>query len=362
MQLPTCSRAACGVLTSLVLSLGCSTSAGSDDPRDLGSVVRDLGGTPREDAQVFFSGHSLINLNTPRLFEQFAGAAGLDVGYQSHIGNGSTMGIRLECTGGGQQADGSPVSFLTEDELRRASHYDTLVVTERHDIIMSIAGERATSMAKIFYDRFLEGNASGRPFLYESWFNIDTGSPQGFRDRVARERVAWDCLAARVNAARSNGQPEMRVLPAATALNALVGEVLAGNVPGMDSLTDVFDDNVHLTPEGNYFIGLFLYAVLLERSPIGLPHEALTVISGASPVLTAETATRLQEIAQTQASLAIAEDSAHLRSQSECLGLLTTVCGQTPGASAWLCDTALPQGYGSVSDPVPEISDAWCVH
>ena len=130
----------------------------------------------------------------------------------------------------------------------------------------------------------------------------------------------------------------------------------------MDSLTDVFDDDVHLTPEGNYFIGVFLYAVLLERSPIGLPHEALTVISGAPPVLTAETATRLQEIAQAQASLAIAEDSAHLRGESECLALLTTICGQTPGTSAWACDTALPQGYGTVSDPVPTINDSWCVH
>lgn len=104
----------------------------------------------------------------------------------------------------------------------------------------------------------------------------------------------------------------MRVLPAATALNALVGEVLAGDVPGMDALSDVFGDDVHLTPEANYFIGLFLYAVLLERSPISLPHEALTVIGGAPPVLSAETATRLQEIASTQASLAIDETSGHL--------------------------------------------------
>ena len=46
---------------------------------------------------VLFSGHSLININSPIWFEQISERAGHDVRYQLQMGVGSPMSVRLAC-------------------------------------------------------------------------------------------------------------------------------------------------------------------------------------------------------------------------------------------------------------------------
>ncbi|KAG1648012.1 hypothetical protein GQR58_030153 [Nymphon striatum] len=73
--------------------------------------------------------------------------------------------------------------------------------------------------------------------------------------------------------------------------------ILAGTVPGLSRINDVFADDIHPNDLGFYYLSLFQYAVLTGQSPIGLPH-ALTnpwgeTYTAPSPAM----ALRLQQIA-----------------------------------------------------------------
>ena len=74
-------------------------------------------------------------------------------------------------------------------------------------------------------------------------------------------------------------RPAPRVVPAGLALQRLKARVEAGAVPGIgtgDFFAAVFQAGLsaddHLTPGGRYLVSLVHFAVLFQRSPVGLPH------------------------------------------------------------------------------------------
>lgn len=305
---------------------------------------------------VLFSGHSLININSPVWFEQISERAGHDVRYELQMGVGSPMSVRLACPRSGQQADGNPISFNVLSELARPGAYDTLVLTERHDIVTTILYEASTSMARRFRDALREGNPSARAFLFESWFTIDLANPEAFRARQARELVAWQCIASRVNETRGAMAP-MLVVPAGQAISELVGDVIAGRAPGFATLRDVFLDDVHLTADANYLISLIHYGVVHQEAPRGMRHDALATLAGSGPSLTTEQAAYLEALAARTLERTFSEAALSQRSEAECASLIVPVCtavvagGCSGIAAALRNDTA----------PVPMHGGSWCL-
>ncbi|GAB4203134.1 MAG: hypothetical protein OHK0013_17030 [Sandaracinaceae bacterium] len=321
---------------------------------------------PREDAyvpplpgtrSVFFSGHSLININTPSYFAQLSERDGRASRYQLQMGVGSPMSVRLACPRSGQQADGNGIAYDLMTELRRPGAYDTLILTERHDIVTTILYESTTSMARRYRDAFREGSPAGRAFLFESWFTIDRRNPSAFRARQERELVAWQCVASKVNETRGDFAP-MLVVPAGQAVSELVGDVLAGRAPGMTSLSSVFLDDVHLTPEANYLIALIHFGVVHQRSPEGLPHTGLEALSGPPLRLSAETAAYLQSLAARIVERTFSEAALSQRSDAECASLLIPPC--TALMSAGLCSDIV-RAFRDDTAPVPMHSGEWCL-
>lgn len=331
---------------------------GAPPPPTDGSGPPPIPTEPRDGASVFFSGHSLINVNTPTFFAQLARSEGRTVHYQLQMGLGSTMGIRLACPRSGQQADGGAISYDVLTELGRPSAYDTLIVTERHDIVGTIAYERSTAMARRFRDAFVAGNPAGQPFLFESWFNIDVANPGPFRERAERELIAWQCIASKVNESRGTGEP-MLVVPAGQALSELVGDIQAGRAPGLTSLRQIFSDDVHLTNAGNYFISLIHYGVAYRRSPVGLVHTGLQPIADAPPSLTAESARYLQELAARYVERTFADAAQSQRTDAECASVLPRLCEQTLGANEWGC-RQIVASFRDDTAAIPSYDGSWC--
>jgi len=306
---------------------------------------------------VFFSGHSLININSPSYFEQLSERDGRPARYQLQMGIGSPLSVRLACPRSGQEAEGNPISFDALTELRRPGAYDTLVLTERHDIVTTILYESTTSMTRRYRDAIREGNPAARTFLFESWFTIQASNPAAFRARQERELVLWQCVASKVNESRGE-LPPMLVVPAGQAVSELVGDVLAGRAVGFSALTDVFLDDVHLTPEANYLIALIHYGVVHQRSPVGLPHAALSSPAGASPSLSAESAAYLQALAARFVDRTFADAALSQRSDADCAAAIVAPCSAIESAfacreiaTAWRNDTA----------PVPSHTGDWCL-
>ena len=151
----------------------------------------------------------------------------------------------------------------------------------------------------------------------------------------------------------------MRVVPAGPALADLLGEVVGGRVPGVTRVDQLFNDNVHLTNLGNYYVALLHYAVVFRRSPVGLTADGLRPIADAAPRMSAETARHLQTHAARWAQKTFDDEARARRSEAECVREIESLCRSTLGNDNWGC-TQVAASYGNDTAEVPEIREPWC--
>ncbi len=130
-----------------------------------------------------------------------------------------------------------------------------------------------------------KANPSIRIYYYEPWHHITSGTPQRYehdknspsrdlrwRPRLKADRPKWDWVVAEANR-RQPGKVPIRLIPAATGLGELDDAMRAGNVPGLTGIKSVFDDDIHLTPLGKYFVSCIHFRVLFGESPVGKPWD-----------------------------------------------------------------------------------------
>jgi hypothetical protein len=242
-------------------------------------------------ARIFFSGHSLLDNPLPDFVVEIARSQGQDIGWNQQNVSGSLLRTRTwgegEWAGYGQGKNRSGTGMDVLQELRSPStlgpgeRYDTLLITERHDILWTLLHENTVGYLRHFHDRFIEGNPEGRTYFSHTWLDIDKARPAAWIAYEKSALAAWECAAARVNLAlEAEGRSDRVVpLPGGAALVSLVEQVLAGRVRGLqgsqqERLDALFIDNVHLTPLGMYFMAAVHYAAVFRRSPVGAAGPA----------------------------------------------------------------------------------------
>jgi hypothetical protein len=248
----------------------------------------------RDTARFFLSGHSLTDDPTADDVVAIAGSLGLTAEYEEQIVVGSPIRYRTKGPDPnaegfpgyhlGKNRDGFDMDVLAEladpQHLTAGARYDTLVITERHDLPMVVRWENTVGYLRDFHDHVVAANPDARTLLFSSWLPIRTeGVAYTPADWIAYEKAAlggWACVAAKVNLTlEAEGREDrVTVLPASGALVALVERLLADEVPGVEGTTDerlavFFKDDVHMTPVGKYFMGLVIVAALYGRSPEG---------------------------------------------------------------------------------------------
>jgi hypothetical protein len=157
--------------------------------------------------------------------------------------------------------------------------YDVLVITEVHSLLWAILGWDTVRLLRHYHERFMEGNPEGQTFFYEAWLGVnDKEDPRSW---MAYERAAspvWQCVATRVNASLAAEGRDDRIasLPAGLALVELVERATsAEGVPGvsgetvLETINNIFSDDVHLTRLGAYYVALVSYSFINDQSPIG---------------------------------------------------------------------------------------------
>ena len=129
------------------------------------------------------------------------------------------------------------------------------------------------------------GNPQIQAYVYQTWPPIDDPAKLPRPDRADDVIAAWgpggtwesaidndlsilEQLACRLTAT-SDGLP-VRILPAGKAMQLLASEIDAGNVSGLTSIEELYDDWIHLTETGFYFAALVHYATFYYRDPDGL--------------------------------------------------------------------------------------------
>lgn len=265
----------------------------------------------RTSANVFWSGHSLMDEPLPSHVAAIAASLGTPLAWNRQYIVGSSIAQR---SNGHAQPPGTWAGYRqgynragrdldVPAELRSGAtiggaRYDTLVITEQHGLLHSLALNDPVRHLRHFHERFIAANAQGRTFFYEPWISlVDKSDPRRW---IAYERAAgplWQCLGTRVNASLAlEGRADRIVpLPAAMVLAALVERAIqAPGVPGVtrggvrETVDMLIADEVHLTPLGFYFMALVSYGAIFGRSAEG---------AWAPPSVTPEQAKTLQGLA-----------------------------------------------------------------
>lgn len=231
--------------------------------------------SPRSSAQLFATGHSLID----GVFGPPARDGGPIAGIASEAGktHGSELQAGPGSTAWRRHQDIESGAYPTP----RWASFDTLVLTERADLAGSIVWENGLREMGWFVEQIATAPPGGDElFLYQTWPGYDDGGAMNLRtwdawiDYVRTETTLFECTAERLGRPRG---VRMHVLPAGTALAELVAAIQAGTAEGL-SIGDVFEDEIHLTDLGDAYIAMVAFASIYRTPSTG---RSVPGVSGA---------------------------------------------------------------------------------
>lgn len=284
---------------------------------------------------MFLSGHSLTDNPLADYGVEIASSLKKDFNYNQQIGIGSPMRVRTkgndwnapDWPGYSKGKNRDTVDMNVIEELKSPKTlgpgelYDTLVITERHDILGTIMWEDTSGFLRHYHDRLIDGNPAGHTLFYHSWLDVDKSAPEAWITHEKNALVAWECIASKVNLTlEAEGRADrVATLPAGAALVDLVERILKDEVKGISGSTSeklnlIFNDNVHLTQLGAYFIALVTHAAVFHDSPVGA-----AVPEGINP----EPAADFQAIAWNFVSSYYSDPKPGERSMEECRAFIS---------------------------------------
>src|SRR5688572_25158715 len=219
---------------------------------------------PRDSAAVVFVGHSLIGFDMPMMLEQMVESRGLKLTRVGQIIGGAPLRVNWdECS-------------TACDAIRSGGDtgpYDVLVATDANWTIESnrIWNETPKYLEQ-FMELFLSRNPDARVFAYTSWEGLEQHKTADWVDAIDSELAQYELIAEQaeqLSAARGrNGRVD--VLPSNLALRELIVKIEAGEIEGLTDRTDLFSDDVHLSPIGNYYIAAVVFSAIYDQTPEGV--------------------------------------------------------------------------------------------
>ena len=196
---------------------------------------------------------------------------------------------------------GSPLRYqwdaVSRSEKPGQDHYRdiyTEIITPQTDILVLIdsvpRGDQGSLDESVDYTaKFVEFARSKNPqvqvYWYTPWHDINSGTPEAseydkhspnrtlrWRPRLDADHKLWQTVVQRVNQ-KSIGAKPVKLISADLALARLNDQIEAGRVPGLSSIKDLFQDDIHIKPLGRYFVACVHYATIFNASPVGKPYE-----------------------------------------------------------------------------------------
>ncbi len=126
-----------------------------------------------------------------------------------------------------------------------------------------------------------------RIYIYEAWPSIGKdAAPGAFLAKWSRSYAPGSVdgalyshdycrlLVARLRADDPQAPSPVLLLPVGSVLADLASRTSAGTLPGLPAIETLYRDGTHLGDLGNYIALMTWYAVLRQRSPVGLPGAA----------------------------------------------------------------------------------------
>lgn len=194
--------------------------------------------------------------------------------------------------------------FYNEQHGLPAGDFDVLVLTESVPRYLSIVDD-TYQYADSFYVYATQHNPDIQIYIYEVWHCIKSGTPtechydidaNPWRQRLSDDLPMWESIVDTLNDRFSPEKP-VCLIPAGQGLATLYDSIYAGAIPGISSIDDLFDDDIHINDLARYFVACIHFAMIHGKSPVGLTNQLHNMWGGAYSPPTGEQALKFQEIA-----------------------------------------------------------------
>lgn len=258
--------------------------------------------TPEGPLAVYHIGHSLVGRNMPAMLAQLAGTGHR---HESQLGWGTTLKAHWgDDTINGFDVENDHARFRPAHPAVKSGDYDAVVLTEMVEIRSSLRYFDSPRYLALWAQEALAARPDVRVYLYETWHELD--DPEGWLERLDADFSRyWQEGVLQPALGRLPDNARIHLIPAGQAMAAFVRAVEAEN--GVGNVADRYDlfaltpegarDNIHLNDLGSYFVALIHYAVLYQKSPVGLPHDLLRADGSPADAPAPETALLMQQIA-----------------------------------------------------------------
>ncbi|KIN73197.1 hypothetical protein [Sulfitobacter guttiformis] len=223
---------------------------------------------------VVMVGHSLFGTAGPDMLDAALRETSAQVEVREQIINGAPLKYNWEKSSEAQGIDARRV-------LPQGKTTD-LIITEAIPLANHLQWSETEIYAQAFAGLALSGKSDARVFVQETWHSLKSGTGEvvefdenadtPWRLRLQENLADWESIVALLRKGQAGADSRVQLIPAGQALGRLDDAIEADEVPGLQSISDVFDDDIHLNARGHYFVSMVQYAILTGASPIGLPH------------------------------------------------------------------------------------------
>ncbi len=223
---------------------------------------------------VYHLGHSLVGKDMPAMLMQLGGTGHR---YNSQLGWGARMNAHWDPDTpikGFEESNTHP-EYRDAHDAMASRDYDVLVLTEGVEIRDSIKYFDSARYLHNWARSAKAKNPSIRVYFYETWHPLD--DPEGWLTRLDRDlELYWEGEVLRRALNYKDTPGPIYMIPAGQVMAAFVREVEArGGIGPIKTRHDLFSDDIHFNDLGAYLVALTHYAVLYQKSPVGLPHALM---------------------------------------------------------------------------------------
>lgn len=291
-------------------------------------------------ADVLFVGHSLVGPSLPPMVEAGLGQQGTPVSVAAQVINGAPLRYSWDNSSDGEREDARAILPKGETSV--------LVLTEATPIAAQVGWNDTAGYVAKFAGLAWEARVDTQVYIYETWPSLksgpgveipdDPGAGMPWRDRLSAELPLWESATVTANATRPVGAPLVRLVPAGQAMGRLADAIAAGDMPGIDRIEQLFDDDIHPDDRALYFLALVHMAVINGKDPKGLPAKLTRSWISRAGVITDDQAAAFQRIAWEAVTEYRATDAARI----EALASAAARTVVTPSVTSMVSVSAVP--------------------
>lgn len=234
---------------------------------------------PTRQLTIFHLGHSLVGRDMPAMLKQLAGN---HHNYHSQLGWGTPLQAHWEPDTPikGFKTENAHSNYRDVFQAIDSQKYDIFILTEMVEIKSAIQYFDSSQYLAKFADYIHSKRPNARIYLYETW-NKFTDEKTWLKRLDTDYKKYWLSKILDIALSINDKEIPIYVIPAGQVLSALFKALeTEASIEGLSQPRDIFAQNsdgtldtIHINDIGNYLVALVHYAVLYQKSPLGLPHE-----------------------------------------------------------------------------------------